>query len=269
MKTRFLNVLLFAASPSIAGAVTIAFNTAADYDNNFREYTNAPSTSWVSSGGGRLEKGVENSATTMLYNTTSTGGAGGSGGTGVGTNNNNTFNNFTIQMDFASDALGSGGNSLGFYSKLNASGIGYATIFRLTDTGAADFRIYDSDSNATTGALSNNATPISTQLFTVPGGSFAAGTSYTFKLSVEDIGSNVRFTGGIYNAVTGVQIGNSLTYTDTISAVTGAGQVGLRLGTNLPASNFYDNFAVNPIPEPAAALLGAIGGLVLLRRKRN
>lgn len=267
MKIRFLNVLLFAASPSIAGAVTIAFNTAADYDNNFREYTNAASTGWVSSGGGRLEKGVENSATTMLYNTTATGGSGGSGGTGVGTNNNNTFNNFTIQMDFSPESLVVGGNSLGFYSKLDASGVGYAAIFRLTATGAADFRIYDSDSNATTGALSNGATPVSSQSFT--GGSFTAGTSYTFKLSVEDIGSDVRFTGGIYDAVTGVQIGNSLTYTDTTSAVTGAGQVGLRLGSNTPASNFFDNFAVNPIPEPASALLGAIGGLVLLRRKRN
>lgn len=252
-----------------ASAVTISFGTAADYDSNFVEYTIGSALSWVPSGGGRLEKSGGNSATTLLYNTTATGGTAGSGGTGVGTANNDTFNNFIVQMDFTPESLLTGGNSLGFFTKLNAAGVGYATIFRLTAAGAADFRVYDSASSVISGSLEGGSTPASAQSFTVAGGSFTAGTAYTFKLAVEDIGGNVRFSGGIYNAVNGNQIGNTLTYTDTSSPVLGAGQIGLRLGTNGEPSNFYDNFIITPIPEPSAAVLAGLGAVAVSFRRRR
>jgi len=267
--SRILSALFCGIALPHATAATVTFGTAADYDSNFVEYTLAPALGWTASGGGRLEKNGGNSATTLLYNTTATGGTGGSGGTGVGTVNNNTFNNFVVQMDFASEAFSTGGNSLGFFTKVNSAGAGYATLFRLTTTGAADFRIYDSASSVILGSLEGGATPLSTQNFTVGANSFVTGTMYTFKLAVEDISGGVRFSGGIYNATNGIQIGNTLTYTDSSLPAFGAGQIGLRLGTNGTPSNFYDNFIITPIPEPSAAVLAGLGAMAASFRRRR
>jgi hypothetical protein len=204
----------------------------------------------------------------MIYNTTSiTSGAAGSGGTSVGTANNNTFSNFSVQMDFAAEALNVGGNSLGFFTKVNgAENSGYLAIFRLTSATTAEFRLWDSDSNPTSNALGTLLTP--TVAPTIAG-SFAAGTAYTFRLDVQDIGSTVQFTASVFAANGGAKIGDSIVISDTTAAVLGAGQVGLRLGSNSANSNFYDNFAINPIPEPSSLGLAALGGLLALRRKRK
>ncbi|RYD31662.1 MAG: hypothetical protein EOP87_14300, partial [Verrucomicrobiaceae bacterium] len=184
--------------PQVASAALLTFSADADYDSNFREYGNAlvfrdPATNALQ------KSGSSGGAHTAIYNTTATGGSGGSGGSSVGNANNETFDNFRIQMDFSAETLLAGGNSIGFLVKVNGTDTaGYAGIFRLTGTGAADFRMFDSDSNAMTGGVS--ATILnSTQTFSgVPAGSFAAGTFYTFRLDVQDIAGAVQFTASIF-----------------------------------------------------------------------
>jgi len=260
----------------VCSATTIGFDSASDYDSNFYETVNPTHTSWSSDNGGTLEKSVTNSATVAIYNTTATGGTGGSGGTGAAILNNNTFTNFTLQLDFSSPELTIGGDSVGFFTKVTEAtqagpppltGSGYLAVFRLTGAGTADFRVWDSDTNPDSGTL---GTLVSTQSFTVPAGSFSINTFYTFRLAVATVGSNVQFSGSIFTQGGGAQIGNTLTYTDTTAAVTGAGEVGLRLGSNSnTVTSSYDNFSITPAPEPATVALLGFAGLGLMSRRRR
>ena len=253
-----------------ASAALLTFSTDADYDSNFREYGTAV---FRDSATNALAKsGSTMAAVVVMYNTTATGGSGGSGGTGVATPNNNTFSNFRMQMDFSPETLAVGGDSLGFFTKVNsAENSGYAGIFRLTGTGSADFRLFDSNSNPATGALSGTVVNSTTAFAGVPAGSFAAGTFYTLRLDVVDIAGAVQFTASIFTQG-GTQIGSSMVVTDTTSPVLGAGQVGLRMGTQggTAGANYFDNFSVEAIPEPGVAALSLLGlsAFAGLRRRK-
>jgi hypothetical protein len=263
--------LIVSASLAMAGAasaLTIDFDNPADYDNNFYELTFPANAAWSGNNGGTLEKISGNSATVAILNTTASGGIAGSGGTGASVLNNDIFSNPTMQADFATPALAVAGDSLGFFTKVNATATSaYFAVFRMTGTGSADFRVFDTDTvNPSTGAL--GTTPVFAQNFTgIPAGSFATGTFYTFRLEVQDVGSNVQFTGFI-STQGGAAIGNPVSFTDTTSPVLGAGQVGFRFGSSSPAITAYDNIIV--VPEPASGALLGMGLLAgLLRRKRK
>jgi len=262
-------LLLGAFFPQAASAALITFSADADYDSNFREYGTAVSRNGTLNA---LQKsGVTGGAVSAIYNTTATGGTGGNGGTGVGTVNNNTFSNLRIQMDFSAETLLIGGNSLGFFVKVNsAENSGYAGIFRLTGTGSADFRMFDSDSNPN-GALSATVLNSTTAFSGVTAGSIAAGTFYTLRLDVQDIAGTVQFSASIFTQGGGTQIGNTITTTDTTTPVIGAGQVGLRMGTQggTVGANYFDNFSVDTIPEPEIAMLSFVGVSFFCLRRRK
>jgi len=249
-------------------AATLSFDASSDYDNNFQEYLNPSVTSWSSDHGGSLEKGGGNSATVAIYNTTATGGSAGSGGTGAATPNNNTFSNFTLRLDFSTPELITGGDSAGIFTKVSADATsGYLVVFRLLSSGTADFRVWDSvGTNPSTGSFGS---PVSTQSFTVPASSFAINTFYTFQLTVADVGSNVQFTGAIFAQGGGAEIGNTLTYTDTSSALIGPGQIGFRFGSATTTPTAYDNITITPTPEPATVALLGFAGLGLASRRRR
>lgn len=256
----FIWASAFLLTMQAASAATLTFGTASDYDDNFHEITNGGMAVW--SAGGYVQKSTVG-ATTALYNTTATGGTAGSGGTGVAIAANDKFVDFTVQADFSVNALTSA-NSIGFYTKVNDAGsAGYVAIVRMTSATTADFRLWDSNST-----LSNSGvgTLLSTQTFTTTG-AFVANTFYTLKLDVKDVGGTVEFSASL-SSVGGLQIGNTLTYTDMSSAATGLGQVGIRLGENMR----LDNFAVTSIPEPGTVTLW-VAGIVLtfagiIRRRR-
>lgn len=245
-----------------ASAATLTFNTNADYDNNFYEVAN-PGDLATSVGNGYLNK-VNSSATSAVYNTSATGGSGGAGGTAGGAPLDKfgdvtlqaTFGHFTNPLD--------GSTGVGFFTKINdAATSGYVAIFRVLTATTADFRVFD------TAALSSVGTLLGTQTFT---GTFARDTYYIAKLTVTDVGANVRFDASLWTAAD-VQIGSTVTLTDNTSAVTGLGQVGLRAGSGTNSSLRIDGFSVtSAIPEPSAYALFASGGalcVALLRRKRT
>jgi len=246
-------------------AATLTFTTNADYDNNFYEVSNAADLG--TSASGYLNK-VNTSATSTVYNTHATGGSGGLGGTTAGTPLDK-FGDVTLQASFSAGVLESSSTSVGFFTKINdAATTGYLAVVRLTSATTADFRLFD------TASLSSVGTQIgSTQTFTTAG-SFATNTFYIFKLAVTDVGLNVQFDASLWTTG-GSQIGSTITATDTTSAVTGLGQVGLRLGSSgTSGSNIhFDDFSVTAIPEPGTyALFASVSVLFvagLLRRKRT
>lgn len=183
-----------------------------------------------------------------------TGGSGGSGGTTINTPYN-TFGGttaFTIQADYfqSNPQGGPAGTSFGFYVKAASSATpttAYAAIFRLTDS-AADFRVFDSGGNPSTSGVGTQLG--STQTYNA---GFAANTYFTLKLEVVDVGSNVQFTGSIWNQG-GAVIKTFTSITDTSSAVLGAGQVGFRWSNDGGSNTRIDNYGVVPEPSTWALL---------------
>lgn len=273
MKIRSLFQLSVIAS--IAGtcasqaAVLIPFDDNASYDNNFAETFVGGGATTRDSGGFLLRVPGTNSSTGVIYNTTATGGAGGNGGTALGSPLDNTFGGSsvtTLQMDFLQASVsGLGSNSFGFYAKVNdVANSGYTGVFRI-GSGSADFRMFDGG-NPTTGTAGTQFG--TTQTFT---GTFSTSTYYTLRLDFQDVGSDVAFTGSIWNQG-GSVIHTFPTITDTTSAVLGAGQVGFRVNSAVAGGSTggniqLDNFSI--IPEPSSALLGGLGTLLLFRRRRG
>lgn len=266
-------ILLTAALPFLSSAAshaaTITFDNAAAFDSNFWS-SETHAVAWNASNGGRIQKSDEtNSAHRFIYNTTSTGGSGGTGGTSA-SSTLNTFQNFTIQADYRTSSLSSGANSLGFWVKGNAAGnAGYYVVFRLSDSsggnGNADMRIWGPNSGG--GGI---GTALDTSIFAATS-AVSASTDYTFRLQVQDVAGGVSFTGSMWNVLTGTQIGSDITYSHiNANAITGAGQVGVRIGTGGGGLvSAFDNFAINVIPEPSAAALGLIAAAgAALRRRR-
>ncbi|HVJ46731.1 MAG TPA: hypothetical protein VM511_10125 [Luteolibacter sp.] len=268
-RSAITGLLLGLILPQAVSAALITFSADADYDANFREYGTAVSRNGTLN---MLQKsGAAGGAVSAIYNTTATGGTGGNGGTGVASVNNNTFSDFRIQMDFSAEALLAGGNSLGFFVKVNsAENSGYLGVFRLTGANSADFRMFDSDSNPN-GAPSGTVLNSTTAFSGITAGSITVGTFYTLRLDVQDVGGTVQFAASIFTQGGGTQIGNTITTTDTTSPVLGAGQVGLRMGTQggTVGSNYFDNFSVEAIPEPQVAMLSLAGLAVVCIRRRK
>jgi len=252
-------------------AATLTFGTAGDYDNNFWEPTGSAPGTLVWNNSGYLAKTSATSASTAIYNSHATGGTAGSGGTAGGTPLDK-FSNFTVKADASfNEGFGSGSASLGFYTKVNdAATSGYLAVFRIESTSKATLRLFEAGNPST---ASGAGTQIGTSVDLVSSGSnFVLGTFYTFSLTVQDIGGNVSFTGSVLTAG-GTLIGSAQTLSDTTSAVTGLGQVGIRLGASSASSlTRMDNFSITAIPEPSTyALLGGVGalGLALVTRRKR
>jgi hypothetical protein len=239
-------------------AATVTFDTAQQYADNFTELVNASNTAWAD--GGYLQKDAGDSATVARFND-------------AGTSGTDTYDDLRISMDFrTSGPLGSNGNSVGFFVRGNEAGTSaYAAVFRMTSTTSADFRVWDSTANPSTGILPGST--LGSQTLTgLPANTFALDTFYSFRLDVANVGDNVVFTGSIYTQG-GDLIGTFGTITDTTTPLTAAGEVYIRMGSNSVtpnnAVNHYDNFKVEVIPEPAAAsLLGFTAMLAAFRRRR-
>ncbi len=264
---------LLAFTVSTASAVTLDFDVATDFEDNFWAPTNRSLVSWNASG--YVSKGMPNSNTsTLVYNSSATGGGSGLAGTAAGSPLDK-FDSFVYETDVAMDTFGPG-NTFGLYTKLNdAATSGYLAIFRINNgSSQADFRIFVEANPQNGNGLGSNTTPVTTQIFAGLG-NFSTSTFYRFRLEVEDIGNDVQYTASIWTTdPVPSQIGNTLTYTFT-DGVTGLGQVGLRISSanaSVAGNLNFDNYTVNAVPEPAhwaGIFCGLIGLLAIVRRRKR
>jgi hypothetical protein len=252
--------------PSLSAAVFLDFNSAASFDHNFYRAGGTGDAYWDTN---RIIKGDDlNGAVSYIYNSSATGGSGGTGGT-AGGETKDTFENFRIQADYRINSLGSSATSLGYYVKTNdALNSGYVVVFRLADGGASgniDMRVFGPNTT-----MSATGTLLSASQTIAATSTISTSTYYTIRLDVLDVEGAVKFIGSVWTT-SGTQIGNTVEYTHSGgTAITGAGQVGLRIGTGVGSSNraAIDNFRIDPIPEPSTiALLAPLAGLALRRRR--
>ncbi len=98
------------------------------------------------------------------------------------------------------------------------------------------------------------------------------GVTYTLRLTGTYSGGSLSMSLGLFDAAGTTQIGTSATATDA-TPLTGS-NFGIRNRNSSNSSGTsslnatFDNFSVTNIPEPSTALLGTLGALALLRRRR-
>jgi hypothetical protein len=140
------------------------------------------------------------------------------------------------------------GNQIPF---VNASSVGFGALFR-DSGGTQQFSNTTLNINGEASEIGSSAT-------------FTDGQLITFIIS-DSTGSGSAFTNDASTDIVKMYVNGSLTNTFT----------GLNLGTDDQYISFHaagtetyiDNLTITAIPEPAAALLGSLGMLALLRRRR-
>lgn len=266
MKKLLLPIVLIGCLCQAASAVTILFDTNADYDTNFWE-AGAVNTSGLSRvAGGYLEK--TGTTSVAFYSPGATGGSGGSGGTTEGTTPVFGVGD-RIRTNFSTSHL-DGGNSFGFYTGISTNETsGYAVIFRITSATTADFRVFDT---ATDPSAAGAAGQFGGTLNFTTSGAFTANTFYTFQLDLVQNGANLNFVASMYDATTQAQIGVTQTITDSTAPVFSGG-VALRLNASATVTSpnvRADNFSIEAIPEPSGGVLFTLASLSLaiIRRRK-
>ncbi|MDF3058979.1 MAG: hypothetical protein K0R17_3194 [Rariglobus sp.] len=249
-------LLLAAAVVSPLTAATIAFDTAADYTNNFTpRFTSGTAISWNSNSGGSLAKyDASGSASFSTFNTAAAG------------------TSYTIKADAMftpAASYSSGGLSFSFLTNIGTNS-GYAAVFRLTGTNTADFRLFEG-TNAATGAIGTQVN--TTQTFTRSSGTWSTSTFYTLNLEVLNTGSSISFTGSILTTG-GTLLGTFGSYTDLTPSSVANTAVGIRMGVGVEDILRVDNFSVptTAIPEPSTyAFFGGAGVLAFafFRRRKQ
>jgi hypothetical protein len=133
-------------------------------------------------------------------------------------------------------------------SPVSDTGNGSHVDLIVSTTGVTDIKITFATRGTSTGftiGLWSYSTDGGTS-FTAAGLPNTATASTTFALATAD-----------FSGITAVENASNVIFRYTLDGATGAS-----------GNNRIDNIQINAIPEPAAALLGALGGLVLLRRRR-
>ena len=112
--------------------------------------------------------------------------------------------------------------------------------------------------------MQTNGTGGVTAVSTAPlGGSFSVLNKNTYSF----IATRTTATTGSYKfLVNGIELTTRNYAFDTGGT---DGEVNFQTITNATGSGFYDNFSLTTVPEPSAALLGGLGLLALLRRRRH
>lgn len=270
MNKLVLSLITSASIVSSASAISLNFDVATDYEDNFWGPSNRTLSSWDASGD--ITKAIPSSTNTLVFNSNAIGGGSNLAGTAAGVPLDK-FDNFVYQVDVSMSVF-STGNSFGFYTKLNdAANSGDLAIFRFSNGSSADFRMYVGGNPTSGNGLGSNTTPVTTQTF-APTSNFTTDTYYTFRLEVEDVGNDVEYRASIWTTgVSPTQIGSTLNYTYTDGNI-GLGQVGLRLSASNGSSGSlrFDNYQINAIPEPAylaTMLCGFISLVAILRRRKK
>jgi hypothetical protein len=95
------------------------------------------------------------------------------------------------------------------------------------------------------------------------GNTIALNTTYAVTLNI------ARSLDGSSVTTTSTFNGISLSFTDTTDLVTEFDHLAIFFGSSWTGTKYVDDVMVTFVPEPSSALLGALGLLALLRRRRN
>jgi MYXO-CTERM domain-containing protein len=123
------------------------------------------------------------------------------------------------------------------------------------------------DPNTTSFTSTTGLTALATA--TAPGVNFESGaaSTYNFSLMLTRVATGIQIDSSIIRTSDSVQMGGG-SFLDTTLSVTDFNRAGFLLGGNLDVDTVqFTNITV--VPEPSAALLGGLGLLALLRRRRN
>jgi hypothetical protein len=82
------------------------------------------------------------------------------------------------------------------------------------------------------------------------------------------VATRLTATTGVYDAfINGVEVASNIAYAFDAGGTNG--EVNFEIINVSSGAGLYDDFSITTIPEPSAALLGGLGMLALLRRRRN
>ncbi|QTN31155.1 PEP-CTERM sorting domain-containing protein [Akkermansiaceae bacterium] len=115
---------------------------------------------------------------------------------------------------------------------------------------------------AVTGGQVNTGVSNATLATLVSGWSINNQNSYSL------VATRTTATTGTYDAfINGIQVASNIAY--GFGTGGDSGEVNFEIINTATGAGLYDNFSLVTVPEPSAALLGALGTLILLRRRRN
>jgi len=278
------------ASAATSLPVSIGFDSATQYDSNFKVGPAAGSANlnWNSADGGVL-RATANSYTafdaTSVASSATTLGNGGMIGTGVGftdgsddatPDNNNDLQNFKISAKVRGSALGTNAQ-LGFIIYMRDAEVispgtdpnndAVLAIVRLATATSARFLVNGPTATVPGASLTPTA---GTNLFDTNNvaatGGLAANTFYTFAVTATGANLLLELRNGA----------DTTTLASTTFTIPGAslkrtvGQVGMRIGAGSGIITDIDDFKIVAIPEPASVGFAALfGGTLLLKRRRR
>jgi hypothetical protein len=126
------------------------------------------------------------------------------------------------------------------------------------------------DTAAPNGAYTSSTGAVNTLNSTAPGTTFAASPNfgpYSFSLSLQKVATGLQINSSIIRDSDSQQYG-LFNFIDTTPSVSAFNRVGLYSGSLSQEQTLFSNIDVTFVPEPSTALLGALGLLALLRRRR-
>jgi len=288
MKTKqlFLGAAIVASTVSPLAAVTLLNDTFSDNERATQSLTGSAEWAFSNSGASNSNTSLSASTGALVYTATTSSGQFSTAyfapsGSPVGLADGESI---TLSFNFSLSSIVANEEGLRF-GIFNSNGTRFATGFSsaeldLTSTVHEPTRGYLAAANpgATTGTSTfsvrekfNNSgtTPFSSTGAIGPNNtaaylSLAAATTYSAMFSITRSGANAVLSSTINGITqTGTDTGASAGFNfDQISIFTNSAPV----PTN--ATFTVDNVNVTVIPEPSAALLGALGSLALLRRRR-
>lgn len=275
MKSKKLNLLILPASLLMAGlssAATITFETGQGYTAGSLGVVNGGGTNAPFDGQQGWSRSTSNSSTGVIATTANSGEyAGGqaltSGGnisyiggklgivatTGSNTISFDTFGNNAVNIGYMGDANGDG-----LYSQTPDSGMQFGVAGGNAFVRRAEFGTVLTPPGLTTGVIASDKW-------------------YRWNIAIGEVVSGERsitmsvrnLTDGLALNLTGASPGNDFTFSVTSAAFGVAPEDAVGGFVRLTGeNNFIDNLSFTAIPEPSSALLGGIGVLLLLRRRR-